>query len=130
MMKARAFAVLAVLAVLASAPSAAAAAGNGCFLSSEFQSWKAPDNKTIYIRVGLHRYFRLDLGASCPAITWPGTHLITTVHGSSLICTPLDWEIKVGQTGGGGGIVGACIVKAMTELTAEEAAAIPKKFKP
>ncbi|HEY0106854.1 MAG TPA: hypothetical protein VGB91_12280 [Rhizomicrobium sp.] len=129
-MKAGKLAALAALVVSIAWPSASFAAGNGCFYSSEFQGWKAPDAKTIYVRVGLQRYFRLDLGNSCPALLWPDTHLITTVTGSNLICHPVDWDIKLGQSGGGGGIVGACIVSKMTELTPQDVAAIPPKFKP
>jgi hypothetical protein len=93
-----------------------------------FENWKAPDAKTIYIRVNLHQYYRLDLAASCPALLWPDSHLITTWRGSDTVCSALDWDLKVSQ--GFHSIPEACIVEAMTALTAEEAAAIPKKFKP
>ncbi len=99
-----------------------------CFQIREFENWKAADAKTINIRVNMHNYYRLDLSASCPALLWPTAYLVTEWRGTSMVCSPLDWDIKVAQSGGG--IRSACIVKSMTPLTPQEAAAIPKQFKP
>ncbi|MEI9991894.1 MAG: DUF6491 family protein [Rhizomicrobium sp.] len=99
-----------------------------CFQIRNFENWKAADAKTINVRVNMHQYYRLDLAASCPALLWPSAYLVTQWRGSSLVCSALDWDIKVGQTPGG--IQSVCIVKTMTPLTPQEAAAIPKKFKP
>jgi len=99
-----------------------------CFFVNNFENWRAPDAKTIYIRVGLHEYYRLDLAASCPALLWPDSHLVTKWRGSNVVCSALDWDLKVSQ--GPQGISTPCIVKTMTALTPQEAAAIPKKFKP
>jgi hypothetical protein len=101
---------------------------SACFFSNEFQGWKAPDARTIFIRVGLHRYFRLDLSGDCQSLLLPDSHLITHIRGSNSICSAVDWDLKVSE--GMNGIPEACIVKTMTELTPAEAAAIPPKFKP
>ncbi len=101
---------------------------SGCFFVNQFENWKAADAKTINVRVNLHQYYRLDLSAPCPALLWPSAYLVTSWRGSSSVCSALDWDIKVGQSPGG--IESACIVKTMTPLTPEEAAAIPKKYKP
>jgi len=132
MKKTMAFVSLASLIAL-SAPATAQPAAKDktatrCFFSNEFENWKAADNKTIYIRVGLHRYYRLDLAAPCNAIKWPGAFLITRIHGPSSICSALDWDIHVATSWND--IPQACIVKKMTELTPAEAKALPKKFKP
>lgn len=113
---------------LAAADAAIAAKPSGCFSARDFESWKAPDAKTIYIRVRLHDYYRLDLSGSCPALLWPDSHLITKFHGTDTVCSRLDWDLEVSQ--GMGGIPAPCIVKAMTALTPDEAASIPKKFRP
>jgi hypothetical protein len=105
-----------------------ASSNSQCFLSRNFESWKAPDAKTIYIRVNVRDYYRLDLGVSCPSLLWPSVHLITKWHGSDFVCTAIDWDLKVAHTGGD--IVTPCIVKKMTKLSPSEAAAIPAKFKP
>ena len=48
-----------------------------CFFTQSFQNWKAPDDKTIYIRVNLNQYYRLDLANRCTNLNWPSSHLIT-----------------------------------------------------
>jgi hypothetical protein len=102
----------------------------GCFFVRDFQSWKAPpDAKSIVIRVGLKRYFRLDLSSSCPALRWPDARLITVFHSTTSVCDALDWNITVSQ-GPIGGIKEPCIVKRMTELSPLEVASIPRKERP
>jgi Family of unknown function (DUF6491) len=120
--------VLAVASASIADGSALAADHQSCFYISQFETWKAPDAKTIYIRVSPRRYYRLDLAAKCPAIVWPDAHLVTTFRGSANVCTALDWDLKVSETPQG--ITQGCVVKSMTELTPAEADAIPKKFKP
>ena len=102
---------------------------NACFFSNEFQGWKAPDARTIFIRVGVHRYYRLDLSGTCQSLLLPDSHLITKVRGSNQICSAVDWDLSVAQSPPGS-FPEACIVKQMTLLTPQEAAAIPPKFKP
>jgi hypothetical protein len=102
--------------------------GPQCFFVRSFENWKAPDNKTIYIRVDLHRYFRLDLAGTCGSLRSPGAYLVTKFRGSDVVCSALDWNISV--VDGPHGIPQACIVKTMTELTPAEAAAIPKGSRP
>ncbi len=119
----------AFVAGLATATSAAPSGStNQCFFSSQFESWRAPDAKTIYIRVNLHNYYRLDLANRCSGLLSPDAHLITKLHGPDTICSPLDWDLKVAQ--GYPSIPEPCIVKAMTKLSPAEVQAIPKKFKP
>ena len=123
---------LALTILAASFPSQAQNSGpsseRACFFSHQFESWRAPDDKTILIRVGLSRYYRLDLAASCSGITWPFAHLINRIHGPNTICSPLDWDLAVGDSSQG--FQQACIVRSMTKLAPEEVASIPAKFKP
>ena len=99
-----------------------------CFFVTQFRHWKAPDEKTIYISVLPDRYYRLDLSAKCPALLWPGSHLVTVFRGSDSVCSALDWDLKVSQSPNG--ITEPCIVRTMTQLSPAEADAIPPKFKP
>jgi hypothetical protein len=101
-----------------------------CFFVNQFENWRAPDNKTIYIRTTVSRYYRLDLAQTCSELQWPGAHLVMNVRGPDTICTALDWDLKVSTDPGIHGMAVPCIVKSMTELSPDEAAAIPKKFKP
>ena len=109
------------------ATGGAQAAPSQCFFASQFESWKAPDAKTIYIRVSVHDYYRLDLSTRCSLLQSPDSHLITRFEGTTTICQPIDWDLQVANSSG---MRQGCIVKTMTRLSADEAAAIPAKFKP
>jgi len=112
------------------ATSKPAAVQNQCFPISQFEDWRAPDNKTMYLRVNLNEYYRIDMAGECPELTFPDAHLITVWRGSNEVCGPLDWDLKVADGSGPGSFSVGCIVKAQTRLTPTEVAAIPKKFKP
>lgn len=100
-----------------------------CFRNSEYQSFKAIDDHAFYIRVNVNDYYRIDLAGTCPELTYPDAHLITVVRGSDMICGPLDWDLRIGQSGPGG-FATPCIVSAQTRLTKAQADAIPPKLKP
>jgi Family of unknown function (DUF6491) len=109
-------------------PAPTAQPARSCFYVNEFQSWRSPDANTIFIRTSVSRYYRLDMAQACPALLWPDSHLVMNIRGPSTICSAIDWDLKVSS--GINGFPTPCIVKKMTPLTADEAAAIPKKFKP
>jgi hypothetical protein len=124
--------LLAVALVTANFPSRAQNAeptprGEACFYFNEFESWRAPDDRTILIRVGLSRFFRLDLSGRCGGITRASSHLVNRVQGVTRICRPVDWNLTVVDSVG---FEQRCVVKAMTMLTPEEVASIPPKLKP
>jgi hypothetical protein len=122
-------ATILVMAALLATP---AAAQNSCFYMRDFESWKAPDAHTLYIRVNAGKFYRLDLAADCGMLRQPGIHLITKTRGSDNVCDALDWDLSVSDSTGfrGHGTRQACIVKKMTPVTDAEVAAIPKGFKP
>ena len=99
-----------------------------CFNTTEMGNWRAGDASTLYIRVHMNKIYRLDLKGRCLLLTAPGARLITTFRGSNLVCSPLDWDLKV--SAGIGSNEEPCIVKAMTQLSPEEVAALPKKATP
>ncbi|HXS08062.1 MAG TPA: DUF6491 family protein [Rhizomicrobium sp.] len=99
-----------------------------CFNTTEMGNWRAADASTMYVRVHMNKIYRLDLKGRCSMLTAPGAMLITTFRGSNLICSPLDWDLKV--SAGIGSAVEPCIVKAMTPLSKDEIAALPKKAMP
>lgn len=121
------FALLPLMATSANAQPAHTT-GSQCFVINQLEDWRAPDTKTIYIRVLLNKYYRLDLSAACPDLKWPESHLITNTRGPDTVCSAVDWDLKVAPDLRG--IPEPCIVKTMTLLTPDEVAAIPKKFKP
>jgi hypothetical protein len=125
----------AVMGLVVASPAAQAAQGvsrpkiDQCFYSNQFQGFHAINDHSFYMRAGVNDIYRIDLSGSCPVLQYPDARLITVVRGSNLICGPLDWDLRVAQSGPGG-IAEPCIVSAQTHLTKEEAAAIPPKLRP
>lgn len=100
-----------------------------CFRIEQFEGWRAPDARTIYIRVLQNKFYRLDLAGTCPALKEPDAHLITHTRGPDSVCSAIDWDLKVSE-GASFQFSEPCIVKSMTFLSPGEVAAIPKEFKP
>ncbi len=99
-----------------------------CFLSRDWDGWKAsPDSRSMYLRVGVNKIFRLDFSSACPELQRPNAHLITKMRGGPWICHPLDIDLLVSD---GGGFAVPCIVRGITPLTAEQAKALPKPLRP
>jgi hypothetical protein len=101
-----------------------------CFTLDEFHGWRAPDDKTVFIRVNSDRYYRLDLASSCPTLIRADAHLITHSIADNRICSTTDWDLSVARSGPGARASMRCVVKTMTQLSAQDVAAIPKPFKP
>ncbi|HLK23987.1 MAG TPA: DUF6491 family protein [Caulobacteraceae bacterium] len=117
---------LALTAIVAGQP--ASAQGGQCFLVTQWEGWKAPNDHTILISVRPHQIYRLDLAGGCPELTWPGARLISRDRvGAGSICSPLDFDLKVSIEGSG---ATACIVNRMTLLSPDEAARIPPHLRP
>lgn len=125
----RAAVMFALIALFGVAPAGGQPAQNACFLISQFRGWKAPDTRTIFIRVGLDRVYRLDLASTCSLLAMPNVHLITKTRGPDLVCSAIDWDLSVSESPPGN-IPEACIVKRMTLLSPAEAAAIPPRYRP
>lgn len=121
-----AFVVMLAAAAMAQA-APAEQGGRSCFYSRQWNGWRAPDASTIYIRVGVRDIYRLDLTNACQALRSPGAVLVNRVRGGSSICSPLDLDLRVSQ---GHGFATPCLVKTMTKLTPDEAAALPKAARP
>jgi len=120
----------ATLAVATLAASAAAPAlaqpGQSCFFINQWDGWKAADARTVYIKVYGNRLYRLDMSGACPELTFPDAQLILR-NDTNSICNALDWNLKVSL---GHGVTTPCIVGKMTQLTPDEAAALPRGVRP
>lgn len=119
--------VLALLPLAATAQPATPPA-NQCFFTNQFEQWRAPDARTINIRVRGNHYYRLGLGSECHALLDPGAFLVTTFRGASTVCSPLDWDLKVSSGIGSPPI--PCFVRTMTPLSPAEAKALTSKERP
>lgn len=114
--------------LLAMCGIAAAAAAPHCFSASEMNGWRSPDGKTIYIRIGADRYYRLELARKCSTLKSIDPQLLLTNRGGGLVCSALDLDVKASESPGG--IVEPCFPKNLAELSPAEAAALPKEWKP
>jgi hypothetical protein len=125
--------IIATLSLIAAAAVPAYAQTPGappsrCFMVDQLQNWRAPDDKTIYIRVQLGKFYRLDLAQDCPELKYADSHIVLRVHGPEMVCYAVDLDLLVAQSLSD--IKTACIVKSITPLAPDEVAAIPAKFKP
>jgi hypothetical protein len=97
-----------------------------CFLTQDWSNWRGAGPSTIYIRVHVRDYFKVELSSPSSMVTDPSNHLISQVRGTPWICSPLDLDLKVSD----GHITEPLFVKSLTRLTPEQVAAIPPKDKP
>jgi hypothetical protein len=97
-----------------------------CFLSQDWSNWRGSGPSTIYIRVHVHDYFKVELSSPSSMVTDPSNHLVSQVRGTPWICSPLDLDLKVSD----GHVTEPLFVKSLTKLTPEQVAAIPPKDKP
>jgi hypothetical protein len=125
---------LAALAALVAAPVLAkspvepqAKAARQCFYSRNVDSFAAPDENTVNIRVGVKDYYQLQMFAPCHDVDW-NQHIALISRGGSWICTGngLDAEIVTHSPIG----PQKCQVRAIRKLTPAEVAALPKGAKP
>lgn len=118
----------ALLALTATAANAAdkPASKNECFWARNVTSFAAPDDKTLYVRVGVNQVFRFEMFGSCPEIDW-NQRLALVSRGGDNICSGMDAEVVTHSPGIGRQ---RCAVRSMRKLTPEEVAALPPKAKP
>lgn len=110
----------------AAQPGASSAARN-CFYSSQWRGWKSPSPDVIYIGVNNRDVYRADLAGGSRRLMWSDSHLINEVRGSNLICSAIDLDLKISDSGG---FPTPLFVKSLIKLTPEEVAAIPPRYRP
>jgi hypothetical protein len=115
-------------ALAATDPQPAAAPKQACFQARDWKGWKARDDKTMYLRVGLKDVYEVGFASGCRRMQDIGAQLITVFHGGTNVCGPLDLDIKVTDSSGTPPV--ACIASSVRKLSAAEAKAIPKKLQP
>lgn len=120
-------AVLLALSMLGTLP-AVADTHPRCFSMTQMNGWKSPDGKTITIRIGVDRYYRIDLARECGTLKTINPHLILSNRQGGLVCSVLDLDVKASESPNG--VTEPCFPKTLTELSAAEAAALPKDRKP
>lgn len=99
-----------------------------CFSITEMNGWRSADGKSIYLRIGVGRFYRIDLAHQCSTLTSINPHLVLQSRGSGQICSALDLDIKASNSPAG--ILEPCIPKSLTALSPAEVAALPRDVKP
>ena len=108
-------------------PAPAAKPESQCFYSRNINGFNAPDDRTLYIRVGVNEIYRLDLMNDCNGLTFrQDIALSDEPAGDAFICSPIQATVTYREAG----IRERCPVTAMHRLTPAEIAAVPKKFLP
>ncbi len=113
-------------------PRSGAPAGPGrqqdsCFNARFVSNFSAPDDQTVYVRVGVRDVYRLTLFAPCLNVDWTMAVALKSRSGSDWICRGMDAELIVPGQGMG---PQRCPVTAVRKLTPQEVAALPKKARP
>jgi len=98
-----------------------------CFPLTQWRGWKSPTPQLIYIKVGMHDVFAIDLNESNSFLKAPGMHLVSYSHGSDWVCSPLDLDLQLSSFPG---IPEHLFVKRLRKLTQEEVAAIAPDDRP
>ena len=99
---------------------------NQCFYSRNVDGFAAPDDKTLYVRVGVRNIYRFDMMGSCPDIDWNQRLALVATPGP-WICERMDAQVITHGPGIGRQ---TCFVQHMHKLTPEEIAALPPRAKP
>ena len=100
--------------------------GQQCFLPRDVAGFSAPDDHTLYVRVGADKVYRLDLMVDCDNLTYRQAVGLETIPAQSWICHPDDVTVIYHDTA----MPERCPVSAIRRLTAEEVAALPKRDRP
>jgi Family of unknown function (DUF6491) len=116
----------ALAATVANAQPPARHSNDQCFVRRNINGFSAPNDRTVYIRVGVSDVWRLDLMIDCTGLAFRNAFALEARPATAWICSPLDATVIVRQTG----ISQRCPVSAMHKLTPDEIAALPKRDRP
>jgi hypothetical protein len=121
--------LIAAIAIAALFPLAAQAKSapkeRDCFHASNVSGFRAPDDKTVYVRVGVRDIYQMEMLGACPQIDWAEKIGIRT-RGSEWICSGMDADLISPSSIG----PHRCAVRTLKKLTPKEAKALPPKSRP
>lgn len=117
----------AALASSLAGPASSPGASRSCILvSSGSDTHYYPiDDHTIAIE-SQRRWYKLIVSPSAH-LTAPQSFLINDIRGTSTLCSPLDFDLSVSETGGGGGFREGLIAQSFEEIPAAEGLALRKR---
>ncbi len=118
--------IIAAAAAAVLASPAAAKDEQACFLRRDVQGFSAPNDHTVYLRVGISQVFRLDLMNECQDLSFRQSFGLEDQPSTPWVCSPLEATVVYRETG----INQRCPVKAIHRLTPVEITAMPKRDRP
>ncbi|MDO8409696.1 MAG: DUF6491 family protein [Phenylobacterium sp.] len=96
-----------------------------CFFTRNVNGFSAPDDETLYLRVGVRDVYEMQMFAPCPDMDWAQKLGVVSRSGST-VCRGMDATIVTpgpfGQQ--------SCQVRAVRKLTPAEADALPRGHRP
>jgi hypothetical protein len=96
---------------------------SACFFPRDVIGFSAPNDHTVYFRVGPSDYYQLDLMTPCSNLNWSDGLALQNRSGGPTICSPTDAEVVVRLKGQ---FTDHCPVQAMRKLTQVEVQALGK----
>jgi hypothetical protein len=100
--------------------------GGQCFYTRNINGFQAPNDHTVYIRVGVSDIYRLDLMTDCTGLSFRQGFGLESTPGDPWICSAIQATVVFRDTG----IRNRCPVSAIHKLTPAEIAALPKRYLP
>lgn len=109
------------------APASARTSGRvqNCFRPRDIRNWRAPDNRTVYLRTVANNVYRLGLMGPCPNVNWAQS-LGVRSPGGTMICSALEMTIVSPSSIG----PRRCMANSLVQLTPDEVAALPARSRP
>ncbi len=104
----------------------AAKSNNQCFYTRNINGFQAPNDHTVYIRVGVRDIYRLTMMTDCTGLTFRQGIGLESTPGDSWICSPIQATVIYRDTG----IRNRCPVSDIHKLSPAEIAALPKRDLP
>jgi hypothetical protein len=121
--------LLAAGALLASGAQAAEPGQkSSCFFTNAWSGWSSPSPNVLLLKVNNRDVYRVELeGRGSSSLDRTGYFLVNQVRGPNTVCSALDLDLAIADHNG---FYQPLFPKTLTKLTAEEVAAIPKKYRP
>ena len=115
--------ISAVLPAAAASAQPAPSRGEQCFYTHNINGFRASDDRTLYVRVGVNDIYRLDLMNDCTGLTFRQGIGLESTPGDPWICSAIQATVVYRDLG----IRNRCPVSNMHKLTPAEIAAMPKR---
>ena len=120
---AAALGVLALSSTVAAQPQPTGKPTQECIFPRDISSFSSPNDHTVYLRVGVSNYYKLDLTGPCNNLNFAMGVGLRTPHGSVAICSPLDLDLIVRLSGAPADY---CPVQGISKLSPPEVALLGK----